>query len=103
MAYLLIRKLTSQKMKKSRTVLHEPNLSTIMMIENSILKSKIYPTKMQLWKSLPKQVQYQTLLRVLDYLEASGKIAYNAHTIIYTGINNKKLAQLLKSSVRRTS
>lgn len=90
-------------LKSRQTVLHEPNLSTIMMIENAILKSKRYPTKMQLWRSLPKQVQYQTFLRVLEYLEASGKISYNIHTIVYTGINNKKLAQLLKSSVRRTS
>ncbi len=86
-----------------KIVLHEPNLGTVMMIENAILKSKTYPTKMELWRSLPKQVQYQTFLRVLQYLEASGKISYNDRTIIYTGINNKKLAQLLKSSVRRSS
>ena len=81
-------------------VLHEPTLKTIMMVEKAILRSKVYPTKTQLWKSLPTQVQYQTFLRILDYLEASGKIAYNTHTIIYTGINNPKLAALMKSSVR---
>ena len=89
--------------KNQKKVLHEPNLSTIMMVENAILKSKIYPTKTQLWKNLPRQIQYQTFLRILDYLEASGKISYNTHTIIYTGINNPKLAQLLKSSIRRES
>lgn len=83
-----------------KKVLHEPNLGTIIMVEKAILKSKTYPNKRQLWKSLPKQIQYQTFRRILEYLEASGKIGYNNHTIIYTGINNPKLASLLKNSVR---
>jgi hypothetical protein len=70
------------------------------MVERSILKSKTYPTRAQLWKSLPKQIQYQTFQRILEYLEASGKISYNGHSIIYTGINNPKLAAILKSSRR---
>jgi hypothetical protein len=82
------------------TVLHEPRLDTIMMVEKAMLDAEDYPTKTQLWHSLPKGIQYQTLTRILDYLEASGKITYNGRTIIYTGVNNEKLRALIESSVR---
>jgi S-adenosylmethionine:tRNA-ribosyltransferase-isomerase (queuine synthetase) len=81
-------------------VLHEPQLDTILMVEKAILESKEYPTRTQLWRSLPKKMQYQTFERVLDYLEASGKIAFNKTKIIYTGVNNPKLEALMKSSVQ---
>lgn len=81
-------------------VLHEPTLSTVMMIEKGILNHKKYPTRMELWRSLPKGVQYQTFQRVLRYLEDHGIIAIDdAGRIYYTGVNNEKLRQLLESSV----
>jgi len=64
------------------------------------LKSKDYPTRTSLWKSLPRKIQYQTFKHILDYLEASGKIVFNNARIIYTGVNNPKLRALIKSSVR---
>ena len=81
-------------------VLHEPQLDTILMVEKAILEAEDYPTRMQLWRSLPKKMQYQTFKRILEYLEASGKIAFNTTKIIYTGVNNEKLEALMKSSVR---
>jgi S-adenosylmethionine:tRNA-ribosyltransferase-isomerase (queuine synthetase) len=81
-------------------VLHEPRLDTVLMVEKAILDAEDYPTKMILWRSLPKKVQYQTFRRVLDYLEASGKIVFNSDTIIYVGANNEKLRALMESSVR---
>jgi len=45
-------------------------------------------------------MQYQTFKRILDYLEASGKIAFDKKKIIYTGVNNPKLEALIKSSVK---
>ncbi len=83
-----------------RKVLHEPQLDTILMVEKAILEAEEYPTRMQLWRSLPKKMQYQTFKRILGYLEASGKIAFNTTKIIYTGVNNPKLEALMKSSVR---
>ena len=81
-------------------VLHEPRLDTVLMVEKAILDAEDYPTKMILWRSLPKKVQYQTFRRVLNYLEASGKIVFNSDTIIYVGVNNEKLRALMESSVR---
>ena len=81
-------------------VLHEPKLDTILMVEKAIIDAKEYPTRTQLWKSLPRKIQYQTFKRVIDYLEASGKIAFNDGTILYVGVNNEKLRALIKSSVK---
>ena len=81
-------------------VLHEPKLDTLLMVEKAIIDSEEYPTRTELWKSLPRKMQYQTYKRVLDYLEASGKIAFDKKKIIYTGVNNPKLEALMKSSKR---
>jgi len=82
------------------TIIHEPRLDTILMVEQTILRSKDYPTRTSLWKSLPRKIQYQTFKHILDYLEASGKIVFNDAKIVYTGVNNPKLQELIKSSVR---
>lgn len=84
----------------AKKVLHEPKLDTILMVEKVILEADDYYTRTQLWKSLPKKMQYQTYKRILDYLEASGKIAFNTKKIIYTGVNNPKLEAMIKSSVK---
>lgn len=80
-------------------ILHEPNLRTVMMVEKAMLDAKTYPTKKELWRSLPKGVQYQTFARVLEYLEASGKIAFDGPRITYTGIDSPKLRELFETSV----
>ncbi len=82
------------------TVLHEPRLDTIMMVEKAVLDAKDYPSRTKLWRSLPKKIQYQTFTRILDYLEASGKITYNDNTIVYVGASNEKLLALIESSVK---
>lgn len=88
-------------MANTRTqVLHEPKLDTLLMVEKAIMDADEYLTRTELWKSLPRKMQYQTFKRVLDYLEASGKIAFDKRKIIYTGVNNPKLEALIKSSVR---
>ena len=70
------------------------------MVEKAIIESEDYQTKTQLWKSLPKKMQYQTFKRVLDYLEASGKIIYHEGEILYTGVTGEKMQALIDSAVR---
>ena len=81
-------------------ILHEPKLNTILMVEKTIIEAEEYLTRTELWKSLPRKMQYQTFKRILDYLEASGKIGFDKKKIIYTGVNNPKLEALLKQSVK---
>ena len=55
-------------------ILHYPRLDTVLMVEETIKKSKTYKNKMQLWKSLPKKIMYQTYTLILEYLIDSGKV-----------------------------
>ena len=85
---------THQKQK------HSPTLNTILMVE-TILKSmdesliKIPELK----KRLPKQINHNTLMIILEYLEASGKIAVSLKGLTWIHNNSKKLqAQIRKGS-----
>jgi len=64
-------------------VLHYPRLDTILMVEEAIQNHEDYPTKKQLWQSLPKKVMYQTFNVILDYLQDSGKIIIKDGQIIW--------------------
>jgi len=78
-------------MKSRQEILHYPRLDTVLMVEEKIRKAKEYPSKRQLWLSLPKQIMYQTFNIVLDYLEESGKIVIKDKKIIW--IWNPKLVE----------
>ena len=81
-------------------ILHEPQLDTILMVENAIRKAKTYPTKKALLKSLPKQIQYQTFNRILEYLESSNKIVFDGRKIVWVFADNPKLKGLLEGSAK---
>jgi len=81
-------------------ILHEPQLDTILMVEKAIKEAEVYQTKTELWKSLPRQMQYQTLNRILNYLESSNKIMFDNHRVIWIFPDNPKLKNLLETSVK---
>ncbi|KHO55240.1 MAG: hypothetical protein QT10_C0004G0027 [archaeon GW2011_AR19] len=87
------------KNNKKMNILHFPQLDSILMVEDAIQKSKDYPTRMELWKNLPKQMQYQTFKLILDYLERSNKIMFNKDKIIWIFANNKKLNELIQGAI----
>jgi DNA-binding transcriptional regulator YhcF (GntR family) len=81
-------------------VLHEPQLDTILMVEKAIRDAQEYPSRMELWRSLPRKIQYQTFKRVLEYLEASNKIVFNRGRVVWVAADNPKLKRLLEESVK---
>jgi len=81
-------------------VIHEPQLDTILMVEKTLREAKSYPTKKELLESLPKQVQYQTFNRILEYLESSNKIVYDGRQIIWVFPDNPKLKKLIETSIK---
>ncbi len=86
--------ITNQK-AATAAILHYPRLDTVLMVEDAIRKAKREKTKTELWKSLPRQVQYQTLLVILRYLTASNKIAYSKEGKIVWIATNQKLDALV--------
>ena len=81
-------------------VIHEPQLDTILMVEKALRETKSYPTKKELLESLPKQIQYQTFNRILEYLESSNKIVYDGRQIIWVFPDNPKLKKLIETSIK---
>ncbi|MEW5839968.1 MAG: hypothetical protein AB1753_03100 [Thermoproteota archaeon] len=71
-----------------------------MMVEQVIRsKDRVFTSKNQLWRSLPKQVQYPTFLTILDYLESSNKIIYEKDsTIVWTFVDTPAAEKSLKES-----
>jgi len=54
---------------------HSPTLNTVLMVEDVLKNMKGSVMKIaELKKRLPKQVNHNTLMVVLEYLERSGKI-----------------------------
>jgi hypothetical protein len=84
--------------------MHSPKLDTMLMVEKQIvdqLKKAEYPTRTELWRSLPRGMEYQTFKQILDYLEASNKIIYDKDDrIVWVAADNPKLKKLFERSVR---
>ena len=59
---------------EQQTLLHSPNLETVLMVEKTAKKHSGKYGKYQLWKKLPRKVMYQTFQIILEYLEESNKI-----------------------------
>ena len=86
--------------KNNMKILHYPKLDSILMVEKAIQNSEDYPTRMELWRGLPKQMQYQTFKLILEYLENSNKIMFEKDKIIWIFSDNKKLNKLIQRAVR---
>jgi len=69
------------------------------MIETAIMESEEHPTRMELYRSLPRKVEYQTFKTALEYLEAHGTIIFNTNTIVYTGGKGEKLRKLIETRI----
>ncbi|MBI2648450.1 MAG: hypothetical protein HYW93_02200 [Thaumarchaeota archaeon] len=81
--------------------MHSAKLDTVVEKQlTELLRSRGYPTKTQLWKSLPKGMEYQTFKQIMDYLEASNKIIYKDEKIVWVAADNPKLKEHLEKSVR---
>ena len=61
----------------TKTVLHYPQLDTVLMVEKFIRDNGGEFKKRSLWEHLPKKMMYQTFSLIMDYLEDSGKIAFD--------------------------
>jgi hypothetical protein len=54
---------------------HSPTLNTVLMVEDALRKSgKSAMTVAELKRALPRQVNHNTLMTILGYLEESNKI-----------------------------
>lgn len=69
-------------MKPPKSILHYPQLDTVLMVEGFIKDNSGEFKKKSLWEHLPRKVMYQTYCIIIDYLLESGKIAMDRNGTI---------------------
>jgi len=85
--------------KKNNIRNHSPTLETIEMVEKSIMKTGYYRSKTHMYNSLPRKVQYPTLIKILKYLVDSNKITFNNdNSITWIFNESPKLRKLVQKS-----
>lgn len=76
-----------------------PTLNTIRMIEEALKDMPGSVMKVsELKRALPKQVNHNTLLHVLEYLDESGKIYIGVKGITWTYNPSPKMKKLIRES-----
>lgn len=69
-----------------------PTLNTILMVEDTLKNSQdSVVTVAELKKTLPRQVNHNTLMIILDYLEQSNKIVVGLKGITWIHSRNESL------------
>ena len=76
---------------------HWPTLNTVIMVEETIKNSENSVISVaELKRKLPRQVNHNTLILILEYLEKSGKIAVGLKGITWVQTDSKLLRELIK-------
>jgi len=84
----MYQKVIAMKQLLIQKIKHSPTLNTILMVEETIqFADESVVTVVYIKKHLPRQVNHNTLMDILQYLEDSNKIAVSLKGI--TWIHNK--------------
>ena len=75
---------------------HSPNLNTVLMVEDVLKRAEEVITLAELKRRLPKKVMHQTLVKIIDYLQMSGKIILGTKGILWIFTERKELDDLIK-------
>ena len=79
-----------------KKVKHSPTLNTIFMVEDVIKNAdESIVSVAYIKKNLPRQVNHNTLMQILEYLEESNKIAVSLKGITWIHNNNPNLRKAI--------
>lgn len=82
--------------KMESKIKHSPTLNTILMVEQVIRESDESITNVpNIKKNLPRKVNHNTLVQILEYLEESNKIAVSIKGITWIHNNSSKLRKAI--------
>ena len=79
---------------------HSPRLSTVKMVEDTMKEMDSIFTVADLKKKLPKQVNHNTLMVILEYLEESNRIYVSVKGMTWLVNNNPNLRELIRTGRR---
>ena len=84
------------QLEPKRSILHSPTLNTVLMVEDVLKNVGEIISVAELKRRLPKQVMHQTLIKILDYLQLSGKILIGTKGILWIFAERKELEEMIK-------
>jgi len=87
------------EMKPKQVLEHSPTLNTVPMVESVLRKSQEAIKLAELKRRLPKKVMHATLLKILDYLQMSGKILMGTKGIVWVYTPREELNKLIKEGI----
>ena len=80
-------------------LMHSPTLNTVLMVEKTLQEAGELLKVAELKRRLPRKVMHNTLLQVLDYLQASGKIVVGTKGVVWVYKPAAELEQLKKGGL----
>lgn len=87
-------------MKQTQSqILHSPTLDTVLMVERTLQDAKGTIKISELKRRLPRKVMHQTLMRILDYLQESGKIFITTKGVVWTYTPRDMMEKLKKQGL----
>ncbi|MBM3234146.1 hypothetical protein FJZ19_03555 [Candidatus Pacearchaeota archaeon] len=82
---------------KKQTPSHWPTLNTVIMVEDVLKKmNESVISVAELKRRLPRQVNHNTLMVILEYLDRSNKILVGLKGITWVYTDSKTLRELIK-------
>lgn len=79
---------------------HYPTLNTVIMVEKELQNMESSVIKIsELKRNLPRQVNHNTLMLILQYLEYSNKIAVGLKGITWIHNTNRKLRKAISAGM----
>jgi len=86
------------QLQKQKPV-HWPTLNTVIMVEKAMKQMDSIFTVADLKKKLPRQVNHNTLIIILQYLEQSSKILASIKGITWIHNPNSKLRKVISKGL----
>lgn len=89
-----------QMKSKNKEPDHWPTLNTVMMVEATLknMKNSVM-TIPELKREIPRKVNHNTLMVILEYLENSGKILVGLKGITWVHTDTNTLRSLIKKGI----
>ena len=88
--------LQTKKIQSQEEPIHWPTLNTVIMVENTLKNmNESVISIAELKRRLPRQVNHNTLMVILEYLERSNKIAVTLKGITWIYNENPNLKKAI--------
>ncbi|MFW6014794.1 MAG: hypothetical protein ACOCQG_06455 [Candidatus Nanoarchaeia archaeon] len=86
-----------ESIKKTK---HSPTLKTILMVEEVLKDSQNSLISIaEIKRTLPRQVNHNTLMQILQYLEESNKIAVSMYGITWIHNSNPNVRRIIAEGI----